>query len=141
MSRLELGFFERINRVKHLRLIAPPKSKIRQIARSAILFLALGVLSFSAVQTGFADGGGWPTLTPTIVLFPTATPLPTTAPYPYPKALPLQMQAALPSPTFFLPTQAAESGSGSTFVCWPFALALLMVVILGSTVLFRRVKT
>ena len=127
--------------MKHLRLKAVSESKIRQVARLAILFLALGVLYFSAAQTGLADGGGWPTLTPTFVLFPTVTPPPTTSPYPYPKALPLQMQAALPSPTFFLPTQAVESGSGSTFVCWPFALALLLVVILGSTVIFRRVKT
>jgi hypothetical protein len=127
--------------VKYLRIKAPHEPKIRQGARLVILFLALGVLSLSAAQTVFADGGGWPTLTPTFVLFPTATPQPTTAPYPYPKALPLQMQAALPSPTFFLPTQAAETGIGSTFACWPFALALLLVVILGSTVLFRRVKT
>ena len=126
--------------MKHLWIKAPPQPKIRHGARLAIFFLALGVLSLSAAQTVFADGGGWPTLTPTFVLFPTFTPTPTTAAYPYPKALPLQMQSALPSPTFFLPTQA-ETGSGSSFVCWPFALALLLVVILGSTVIFRRVKT
>jgi hypothetical protein len=129
--------------VKHFQRFSPPNKRIRQWACLVVFILALGLLSLSATQTGQADGGGWPTATPTFILFPTATSLPTTEPYPYPKTLPtqFQMQAALPSPTFFLPTVATETGSGSTFVCWPFALALLLVVILGSTVIFRRVKT
>lgn len=109
----------------------------------ALFILATGLIFLTAAQVGRADGGGWPTPSPTFILFPTATSLPTTEPYPYPKTLPTQMQlqAALPSPTFFLPTAAAEASTGSTFICWPFALALLLVIILGSTVIFRRVKT
>jgi hypothetical protein len=118
-----------------------PGVNMRLWFRLALFILATGLISVSAVQEGRADGGGFPTPTPTFILFPTATPLPTTVPYPYPKTLPTQMQlqAALPSPTFFLPTPAAtDSGS---IVCWPFALVFLLIVILGSTVIFRRVRT
>lgn len=109
----------------------------------ALFSLAAGLIFLSTAQVVRADGGGWPTPSPTFILFPTATPLPTTEPYPYPKTLPTQMQlqVPLPSPTFFLPTAAPVASGGSALVCWPFALTLLLVIILGSTVIFRRVRT
>jgi len=119
-----------------------PESKISQTARLVILFLALGMYSLLNVQTGQADGGGWPTATPTFIIYPTVTPIPTTSPYPYPKAVPLQIQSALPSPTFFLPTPVPESGSRKSYlICWPFALVFLLVVIIGGTVIIRRYRT
>ena len=112
-----------------------------QLLLLALLILAIGPISLSLAQPGRADGGGWPTPSPTFILFPTITPQATTEPYP--KALPPQLlpQGVLPSPTFFLPTPVPDKGFGSSFVCWPFALALILIVILGSTVIFRRVKT
>ncbi len=109
----------------------------------ALFILAIGLIFLTAPLVVKADGGGWPTPSPTFILFPTVTSLPTTEPYPYPKTLPtqFQLQAPLPSPTFFMPTAVPVSSSSSPFVCWPFALTFLLVLVLGSTVIFRRVRT
>jgi hypothetical protein len=100
---------------------------------SAAVFTTL-----AAIAPNQADGGGFPTATPTETQVPpTNTPLPypsPTAPYPYPGLLSVNPLAVL-TPT---PTLTPKTGGFTlTSLCWPFAIAFILVVIIASTVYIR----
>lgn len=103
---------------------------------SCLLLLA----ELAAPRTARADGGGFPTSTPTVTPVPTNTPLPTdTQPPPtsYP-AIATQAQ----EPIFILPTAtptpAPARGPSLALLCLPFALGIVLVVIVVATVVARR---
>jgi hypothetical protein len=111
-----------------------------------ILAASLGTFSLIQPQTVWADGGGFPTstrtITPTatatITSVPTSTNLPplviintptSAAPYPIEtQALPLVQQEAETPPSSRL----------STFLCWPFAVVIIIITVLASSMLIRR---
>jgi hypothetical protein len=96
------------------------------------------LVELAAPHTARADGGGFPTSTPTVTPVPTDTPLPTdTQPPPtsYP-AIATQAQ----EPIFILPTPtpAPARGSSLALLCLPFVLGIVLVVIVVATVVARR---
>lgn len=111
-----------------------------------ILAASLGLSFLIHPQTAWADGGGFPTLTPTSTptTTPTITSVPTSTNLPplviintptsvgvYPietQALPLVQQEA----------QAPPSSRLSTFLCWPFAVVIIIITVLASSMLIRR---
>lgn len=115
---------------------------VKLLVLSLTLLAAILVLAGTAALQARADGGAFPTLTPsstatfTLIptLFPTLTstfpPLPTiTQPYPYPYSV-----------ATVLPGGEAQSGGSSLFgiACWPIAIILLLSVVIGATALLRR---
>jgi hypothetical protein len=116
--------------------------------------LRLGLLAIilTAVWIGisnwkvYADGGGFPTRTPTIT--PTKTPtIPLTiTPTASPTILPTltlvvlleQQGQAQPLVASVTQTPAPERSSGLRFSCWPIALLVVLVLIIGVTYYFTR---
>lgn len=119
-----------------------PSKKTYVLILIFILAASLGIFSLILPQTVWADGGGFPTSTPTIT--PTNTSVPTSTNLPplviistptsivaYPietQALPLVQQEA----------QAPPSSRLSTFLCWPFAVVIIIITVLASSMLIRR---
>ena len=114
----------------------------------AFILLALIVLSFSTAKPALADGGGLPTLTPSvtpttvvIIIVPTATPEPTGAGVIFPStntpttsALGLSENQTLgeqPIPMVRVATEPASSTGRSLLSCWPIGLVVLLLAIAG----------
>ena len=103
---------------------------------SSLLMLAI----WAAPHSARADGGGFPTPTPSATPIPTETPLPTDTPLPptsYPAIATQAQQPAflLESPT---PTPAAARGPNLALICLPLALGIILVVIIIATIVARR---
>ncbi len=108
----------------------PHKGRMRPGHWLAIFFAllaGLAFLGFGSSQSGLADGG--------VPSIGTATVIPTVTP---------TFFLALPSPTspFYpmatLPLVITGERPASSGFCWPFALTLIIVVMLTSMVLIRR---
>jgi hypothetical protein len=88
-----------------------------------------------------ADGGEFPTSTPTVTITPSPTitptgtttiaPTPTATVTPFPLQPDLQEQPIEPTP---VPPARPSAG----ILCWPFAVVLILIVVILSTWLFRR---
>jgi hypothetical protein len=115
----------------------------------AVLLLAL-VASLSLLVYGkaLADAGGFPTPTPTITPTftettqpsPSVTPTSDSTSTPTTTSVPLSGAVASSEPTS-LPAvaNAAPQAAGPGLICWPFALLIvLVVVIVGTWLLSRR---
>jgi len=118
------------------------KRAVKLIVWSLTLLAALLVLAGMAALQARADGGAFPTVTPsftpTFTLIPTQFPTATstfpvfitpTSPYPYPYSLDTEIQAD------------GEAPSGGGFFglsCWPIALLFIVIAILGASALLRR---
>jgi hypothetical protein len=105
-----------------------------------VLTSLLMLVIWAAPRTARADGGGFPTPTPTTTPIPTNTPLPTFTPLPptsYPAIATQVQQPAflLASPT---PTPAPARGPNLALVCLPLALGIILVVIVIATIVARR---
>lgn len=118
------------------------KRGIRTPIRLSIAALCLMLLLTVGTLSAHADGGGFPTNTP---IPPTFTPLPTSTTTP---TRPAEGQLLLPfaSPTIAalpdgssllgiqaptpIPVQSPRAGV-SLLACWPFALVVLAVLIIG----------
>lgn len=103
---------------------------------SSLLMLAI----WAAPHTAQADGGGFPTPTPSATPIPTNTPLPTNTSLPptsYPAIATQAQQPAflLASPT---PTPAPVRGPNLALICLPLALGIILVVIVIATIVARR---
>ena len=116
------------------------------LLRQLLALFCIGAAVFTtlaAIAPHWADGGGFPTATPTNTLVPpTDTPLPypsptailTAYPSPYPGLLNVNPFAILtPSPT---PAPRVGGFTLASF-CWPFAIAFILIVIISSTVFVR----
>jgi len=103
-----------------------------------VVVAVLAVWAVISIQPGYADSGGWPTATATL------PPLPTVPPTWTPLAI-------LPAPTetitvFIVPTEAVIAQVATpppakrsvNFVCWPFAIAFILVVILAGIIFLQR---
>jgi hypothetical protein len=103
---------------------------------SSLLMLAI----WAAPHSVRADGGGFPTPTPSATPIPTETPLPTDTPLPpssYPAIATQAQQPAflLESPT---PTPATAGSPNLALICLPLALGIILVVIIIATIVARR---
>ncbi len=118
-----------------------------------LLLIALAILSFATVFPAKADGGGWPTATPTV----TRTPRPTRTPTATPEGALLELQATATYtvvPSFVenqgltdansliasnpQATPAAASKGFSILQCWPFAIAIPIIAIVAYILLRGR---
>lgn len=107
------------------------------------LVLILGWLIFwlGIPLPALADGGEFPTSTPTVTITPSPTitptgtttiaPTPTATVTPFPLQPDLQEQPIEPTP---VPPARPSAG----ILCWPFAVVLILIVVILSTWLFRR---
>lgn len=103
---------------------------------SSLLMLVL----WAAPHRAQADGGGFPTPTPSATPIPTNTPLPTDTSMPptsYPAIATQVQQPALllASPT---PTPTPARGPNLALICLPLALGIILVVIVIATIVARR---
>ena len=119
------------------------QARFPRLALTLIAGLSLALLLTALVSlAAYADGGAWPTLTPspTFTLIPTMTftPLPsptfTATPLVYP-APPQGPQAVIPTIT---PTPEAGGDGLLGFACWPIALLIIFAVIIGGAALLRN---
>ena len=107
----------------------------------ALLCISAAVfITLAASAPNWADGGGFPTATPTNTqipptntLLPYPSPTTTSIPYPYPGLLNVNPLAVL-TPT---PTPTPRGALTLASLCWPFAITFIFVVIMSSTVFIR----
>lgn len=109
----------------------------------ALLIALILTLAASFTTRTRADGGPWPTPTPTLIPgFYIDTPFPPpTSPY-YPPAfiqneaptLPVLSEATVEP----IPTPTSAPSRLSSYLCWPFAIAFILIVIIASTALIGR---
>lgn len=105
------------------------------------VILGLLILWLGIPLPALADGGGFPTATPTVTITPSPTitptgtttlaPTPTATVTPFPLQPDLQVQPIEPTP---VPSARPSAG----ILCWPFAVVLILIVVILSTWLFRR---
>lgn len=116
-------------------------SSIRLEPKRLTMILGLLILWLGLPLPALADGGGFPTDTPTVTITPSPTITPTStvtiAPTltatvtPFPLQPDLQIQPIEPTP---VPPARPSAG----ILCWPFAVVLILIVVILSTWLFRR---
>ena len=106
------------------------------------LLVAVGVLYPIGVQ---ADGGKFPTKTPTVTSSPTVTLTPTLGPSPTWTLLPaltpvpLLGQEQPPGQPLAAPlTTPSQAASRSILACWPVALFVFLAIVVGATYLLTR---
>lgn len=111
---------------------------IRTIVRLTIFTICLLLLFSGNILTARADGGGWPTNTPTPIPptpIPTSTPVPTTLPLlMLPAVSPTLSEGAAANLSILAPTPIpveSQRSPLSLVYCWPFALVVLAVLIIG----------
>jgi hypothetical protein len=127
------------------------KKRFRWIAILALSTgLALGAVWATHPGTALADGGGFPTKTPTVTPTSTNTPTPTVTETPLPTntltAIPTELPTLTPLPGSVNQTPAGggivvtpqSPGTPLGLVCMPFALALILIIIILSTFLLTR---
>lgn len=83
---------------------------LKKALPAALLLAALGLGLLAYPSIAYADGGGWPTATPTATLWPTATPWPTLPPLPTPTATPIVL--SLPTATL-APAASGDQPAGA----------------------------
>jgi hypothetical protein len=135
-----IGLFPRLVNGKALTML---------VSLVAVFILLTGLPGGKAL----ADGSQWPTPTPTPLpptitpLPPPPTPIPATAtatplpPYPaYPVYPPAQQLLVINTPIEPTATSVTKSGFGfnTTLVCWSFAIAVVLVAIIGATFWIKR---
>lgn len=133
-------------------------SNLRHLTPLLLAFiLAMVVWGAPPIRRALADAGGFPTSTPTptftptftptlIIETPTDTPLPEITPTPTLDLTPIFDIAATPIPLFETPTPISlfetptptppPPAPGAPFICWPFALIFILIVIIVSLWLF-----
>lgn len=122
--------------------------------RTAILalgaFLGMGALWAAHPQTALADAGPFPTKTPTVTPTSTDTPIPPDTETPTPTNTSTPIPTELPTLTSLpgsvnqtpagggIVVTPASPGTPLGLVCMPFALALILIIIILSTFLLTR---
>ena len=119
--------------------------RILAVLLFALILSAAGLFAAST-QRAAADAGPWPTSTPTRTPLPTFPPLPTLTPtlpllptfVPTNTPIPLGPVLEFPTATLPAPTPVPASSSFSALLCWPFAIAFIVIAILVSNVFLSR---
>ena len=110
-----------------------------------LLVAALALLASTPNSPGLADGGAFPTDTPTYTPLPTFTSTPTPTFTPLPTFTPTNTITPIPLiPTqgsfLIVPPSTPTPSQGVPLLCWPFAIAFIIIVVIVSTVLVRRTQ-
>ncbi len=114
---------------------------IRVNLAGLILLAGLWIVFIGMTGTAHADGGGFPTETPTLTITPSPTITPTStttiAPTLTPTVTPFPLQPDLQEQPIE-PTPVPAARPGANILCWPFAVVLILIVVILSSFLFRR---